>query len=351
MFESDRRDQLLEIADDGEFVARAYSAVLQRNPDPDGLEHWLGELRAGRIGRPALIELLVRSDEAKSLRVESEPARKERPAAAKHRALRKSSVVPFQWPRQVSSVAECEFYHTIDLPTLGTQVGHWDLRSGVEDYLGHQTFTGKRVIDVGTASGFLCFEMEKRGAQVIAFDSDGGLVDRHHDVIPYHDFEERFQLEYNDLFRELLAGLDRLKNSYWLSHRLLGSKARVLYGNIYDPPGIETLGDIDYVFFGNILLHLQNPLRAIAGFASQAREKCIITETAVSEADDDNPAAYLAIDDALKDNFHTWWRFTPGFFRRFLTALGYKRFTVRFHDQNWVLNRQKVRHFTIVAER
>jgi len=36
--------------------------------------------------------------------------------------------------------------------------------------------------------------MERRGAQVIAFDFDGALVGKQHDVIRYHAFEERFQL-------------------------------------------------------------------------------------------------------------------------------------------------------------
>lgn len=265
--------------------------------------------------------------------------------------MRRSGVVPFQWPRRVDTVDDCEFYHTIDLPGLGTQVGHWDLRAGVDDYLGQRPFLGKRVVDVGTGSGFLCFEMEKRGAEVIAFDFDGGLVDQQHDVIPYHDFEERFQVDYDQFFRNLTTGLDRMKNSYWLSHRVLGSKARVFYGNVYEPPGREVFGDVDVVFFGSILLHLQNPLQALAAFASQARERTIVTEVAAAEVDDDNPVAYLAIDDAEKQNFATWWRFTPGFFRRFLRALGYRHFDVRFHDQLWTEQQRKVRHFTIVAER
>jgi SAM-dependent methyltransferase len=264
---------------------------------------------------------------------------------------RRSAIVPFEWPRRVEDVADCEFYHTIDLPGLGTQPGHWDLRGAVDGYLGHQDFAGKRVIDVGTGSGFLCFEMEKRGGELVAFDFDGGRVDRQHDVIPYHDFEERFQASYDDFFRKLLGGLDRMKNSFWLSHSLLRSRARVLYGDIYDPPGRETFGDVDYVFFGNILLHLQNPLQAIAGFAPLAREKVIITECAINEVDDENPVAYLAIDDADKQNFATWWRFTPGFFRAFLRSLGFHRFDVGFHDQIWAQQQRPVRHFTIVATR
>jgi predicted nicotinamide N-methyase len=38
----------------------------------------------------------------------------------------------------------------------------------VDPYLGNFDFVGKRVLDVGAASGFLTFEMEKRGAEVVA---------------------------------------------------------------------------------------------------------------------------------------------------------------------------------------
>jgi hypothetical protein len=124
-----------------------------------------------------------------------------------------------------------------------------------------------------------------------------------------------------------------------------------MYGNVYDPPGRETWGDVDVVFFGSILLHLQNPLQALAAFASQARERVIVTEVAAAEVDDDNPVAYLAIDDAYKQNMNTWWRFTAGFFRRYLQALGYRHFQVTFHDQLWAIEQRRVRHFTIVAQR
>ena len=44
------------------------------------------------------------------------------------------------------------------------------LRKTIDDYLGNFDFRGKRVLDVGTATGFLSFEMEKRGAEVVSFD-------------------------------------------------------------------------------------------------------------------------------------------------------------------------------------
>ena len=96
----------------------------------------------------------------------------------------------FGSPRNITDPRECFFYHTMDLPGLGLQVGMWDLRGNVATYLGDQSFAGKRVVDVGTASGYLCFEMENRGADVIAFDRL--LTDQPTDdmgLVPFAEYE------------------------------------------------------------------------------------------------------------------------------------------------------------------
>jgi hypothetical protein len=58
----------------------------------------------------------------------------------------------------------------MDVPGVGEIPGSWDLRSGVDAYLGRLPFAGARVLEVGPASGFLTMEMEKRGASVIALE-------------------------------------------------------------------------------------------------------------------------------------------------------------------------------------
>jgi 2-polyprenyl-3-methyl-5-hydroxy-6-metoxy-1,4-benzoquinol methylase len=68
-------------------------------------------------------------------------------------------------------LADCWFYHTMDLPDVGTVTGSWDLRGRFDEYVGHVPLAGKTFLDVGTASGFLSFEAEKRGADVVSFDA------------------------------------------------------------------------------------------------------------------------------------------------------------------------------------
>ena len=78
-------------------------------------------------------------------------------------------------------------------PGYGLVEGPWDLRGGVDDYLGGVDLRDKRVLEVGTASGFLCFTMEGRGAEVVAYD----LSDKQSwDVVPYAQYDhESFDSE------------------------------------------------------------------------------------------------------------------------------------------------------------
>ena len=90
----------------------------------------------------------------------------------------------FAAPWNVGSIADCEFYHTMDIPRIGVVRGQWDLRGGVDAYLGGVNLAGKRVLEVGPASGFLTTEMEKRGADVVALEvtDDPGW-----DFVPFPD--------------------------------------------------------------------------------------------------------------------------------------------------------------------
>ena len=59
----------------------------------------------------------------------------------------------FATPRKVEDVADCYFYHTMELPGRGVIEGRdWDLRNRVDEYLGHVDFAGQRVLEIGPAS-------------------------------------------------------------------------------------------------------------------------------------------------------------------------------------------------------
>ena len=161
-------------------------------------------------------------------------------------------------PRHVTNVEECFFYHHMDLPGFGEVGKGWDLRKTIDDYLGHFDFRGKRVLDVGTASGFLTFEMEKRGAEVVSFDmasrAQWQLVPfraKGFDVPRMHSaFEKR---------------ADPIRNGYWLTHNVSSIHALAsLYGDIYDILPDE-MRLFDVMVLGMVLHVFEEGVRAGSG--------------------------------------------------------------------------------------
>lgn len=79
--------------------------------------------------------------------------------------MKSHCTVNFAEPRIIEDTDDCFFYHTLDLPGFGTQVGEWDLRDRFDDYVDHFDFNGKLVLDIGAGSGFLSFSAS------VAYDS------------------------------------------------------------------------------------------------------------------------------------------------------------------------------------
>ena len=178
-----------------------------------------------------------------------------------------SDVFEYSQPLVVQSPEDCYFYHCFDLPGLGTVGGDWDLRPCIDAYLGNYPFSGKRVLDVGTASGFLTFEMEKRGATVVSFDmEDGGQWN----MVPHFGAQETLQSTLDGSRR----AHQRLKNAYWFCHRHLSSRAQAYYGDVYNLP--SDLGHFDVALFGMILSHLRDPFQALYS-ASRLTDAIVVT--------------------------------------------------------------------------
>jgi 2-polyprenyl-3-methyl-5-hydroxy-6-metoxy-1,4-benzoquinol methylase len=219
-------------------------------------------------------------------------------------------------PRHVEDPSACWFYHTIDLPGLGAVKGNWDLRDRFDDYTGKVALAGKRVLDIGTASGFLSFEAERRGAaEVVSFDS--ASRDLHH-AVPYPEVRRHRSNYYDD--SEHPDIFDTMRNSYWLSHRLLGSRAKCFYGNVYDLP--DSLGQFDVVLVGQILAHLRDPLGALTSIAARCAGTMVITDSLL--ASDQPIAAFPGHAKSPPSAYRqvVWWQLSPVLLRNFLQIVG-----------------------------
>ena len=165
--------------------------------------------------------------------------------------MTKSVFVP---PRAVANLGECYFYHTLDLPGYGLVKGPWDLRGRLDEYLGGVDFRNKRVLDLGTASGFLAFSLENQASEVLAYD----LSERDAwDVVPFAGPDSKLiEMQRREHIRQL-------NNGFWLSHKALGSNVKCAYGSIYALPA--ALGEVDISILGCILLHFSGRCRKPVG--------------------------------------------------------------------------------------
>jgi len=167
----------------------------------------------------------------------------------------------------VTDLSDCYFYHTMDVPGYGQIVGEWDLREGIRAYLGDVDFRGRRVLEMGTANGFVCFHMEREGADVVAYD----LSEKQDwDVVPYR---RQDQLAYESDRKDLIR---KLNNAFWLCHGAFKSQSKMVYGDVYSVP-VE-IGTVDITTFGSILLHLRDPFLALQRALRLTRETAIVTD-------------------------------------------------------------------------
>lgn len=245
-------------------------------------------------------------------------------------------------PRHIQDLSECFFYHTMTLPILGEVRGQWDLRGRFDDYIGGVDLKGKSVIDIGTATGFLSFEAEKKGAtRVLSFDMGEA---RHQHFLPFKDkLYYRAPEHWADKYG---AEIERWKNAYWLCHRLLESKASAYYGNIYDLP-VE-LGSFDVAIVGSVLEHLSDQISALASIARLTRETIVVVTPLLDS--DDRIAHFEGLADHPENDF-TWWTYSRGIYREVFKMLGFSIASITeakyfYHYQE----RLETRH-TIVARR
>lgn len=245
-------------------------------------------------------------------------------------------------PREVTSVDDCYFYHTMDIPGHGLVTGEWDLRGREDVYLGGFDFSGKRVLELGPASGFLTQYMERQGADVVAYDLS---EDHSWDTVPFDgsDFEQ--------LDKERREHIRRLNNGWWLNHAAHDMSAKAVYGTVYTVP--DAIGPVDVATFASILIHLRDPFLAVRTAARLVRETIIVTEMYPTTdfhlvQDQLNSADPAIVTELPEESFgepktifmpqywdkafgDTWWQLSPTTVIRFLGVLGFTETRVTYH--------------------
>jgi SAM-dependent methyltransferase len=218
----------------------------------------------------------------------------------------------------------------------------------VEHYIGDLEFSRKRVLEIGTANGFVCFEMERRGAAVVGFDLAEELT---YDAPPHASGYLK-----PETYRD---GLRRIRNAWWLAHFALGSSARVAYGHANHIP--PALGRFDVGVLANVMQHLKDPVGALMGLCAISDEAVVVTETDWMHGVDDDLKGLIYFD---KDDPYVWYQVKPLLVEAVLGRMGFKNIRRTEHRQLLLVNTEhrdegpvgvptqiQVPHYTVVGRR
>jgi SAM-dependent methyltransferase len=144
------------------------------------------------------------------------------------------------------------WYHTLELAPGLLTPGHIDLRAVAPKVLpGAAELSGSRALDVGTFDGFWAFELERRGAEVVALDIPAVSAAELPPV-------QRRRLEQASSELDIVLG-----RGFALAAEALGSGVRRVEATVYDLTPELIGGPVRFVFAGAILLHLRDPVRAL----------------------------------------------------------------------------------------
>jgi tRNA (mo5U34)-methyltransferase len=162
---------------------------------------------------------------------------------------------------QVAYLSQKGWFHSIELADGQVVKGFHsieELRERVGAFPIPRDLSGRRVLDVGAWTGWCSFEMERRGAEVVALD----CVDL-----------EEFQM----------------------ARRLLGSRVQQRLLDV-DEISPATVGLFDYVLFFGVFYHLRHPLLGMEKICSITREAAFVESyvtDGASPSDDSSPAPNL----------------------------------------------------------
>lgn len=149
--------------------------------------------------------------------------------------------------------------------------------------------TGLRALDIGARDGFFSFELERRGAQVLAIDH----------IAP-------------------------TQTGFAIASELLGSKVNYQVANVYDL-NPNQYGQFDIVLFLGVLYHLRNPLLALDRIWSVSRNQVWVESQVIDNAFLDtmkarmqplsevapmllhNPVMQFYPKNVLNNDFTNWW--------------------------------------------
>jgi len=194
-----------------------------------------------------------------------------------------------QWHDQLRKKG---WWHSFELPDGSVIEGVNDLaaqKRRLGQYPIPQDLRGKRVLDIGAWDGWFSFEMERRGAEVVAID--------------------RWE---NPRFFEI--------------RRLLGSKVDYRELDVYDLSP-DKIGTFDVVLFLGVLYHLKHPLLALERVCAVCHDMAVVESFVIREPGERKMLEFFEYDE-LGGEFDNWFGPTVGALAALCRTAGFARVDV-----------------------
>ena len=216
--------------------------------------------------------------------------------------------------------ANSGWYHSIELAPGIVTPGHVDLR-GTAKRLLPASGAGLRALDVGTFDGFWAFELEARGAEVVAIDVES---------LDAAEWPEQNRPALEARMREWDLELGR---GFRLASEVLGSSVERVLCDVHNLAPERIGGSVDIAFSGAILLHLRDPVGALERITSTLapRGRAILLEPVSVRDTLRSPSRPVAQFQALQTHFN-WWYPNLATLKAWLDAAGFSEVRLRgFH--------------------
>jgi tRNA (mo5U34)-methyltransferase len=208
----------------------------------------------------------------------------------------------------IDRVASITWYHSIDLGRGVVTPGFVDHRDQLPLYHLPDSLVGKRCLDVATWDGFWAFEMEKRGAaEVVAID-----VARTSEI----DMPVGYRQEM------LRKGEDKVTgDGFRLAHEALNSRVtrKTISVNDLSP---ELLGEFDFIFVSDLLVHLRDPQLALDRVRSVCRGTLYLADVYHPDLETFGEMC-LAEYPLWVPGGYIWWRMNVNTLKRMVQVAGF----------------------------
>ena len=292
-------------------------------------------------------------------------------------------------PSDNISLDECEWYHAMEIPGIGgdnlTPSISFDCRDDIGNILGNLDYKGKKVLNLGSITGYLSFEAERRGGDVTSIDLSVDQSQMAKEQATERDWVPRANEDWKKDLKGFMVREALRRNAFWYAHKALNSKSRMLISHANNLPKELETHDIGIIF--SVLVHIRDPFLALQRMCSHVNEKIVITELgayptyifkylpdsvyikyrdSIAAFKKNNENLLNKIPNFISKRFRNptsmtflpqygrtaskWWAFNPETIIAMLKILGFGKTTVNYHYYKHVEGK-KVWNFTVVGER